>query len=1358
LTSAQQIQFKHYQSEEGFIAAGGHRSFAQDSLGFLWIGTGGGLYRFDGYTFKLYKREPNDSSTLLREGIGMMKIDPAGKLWLVYDEWLQSYDRNRDGFVTYRLLPTGNNIRSLFFESAESMWIGTYGTGLFHYNLKTGALKKYVNQPEGLLLLKERNYIYDITMQPPFVVMGTQDGIWKFHPASESFSRPNWKRKEDFSFDLETMLVNKIINKHDHYWISTPGKGMMKVDTSFAVLSRSPIGNEGTVVDIQGKVWVPTQGQGLKCYNPQTETTTIYKHEPDNPASLPSDLLWESFIDKDQNIWLGVWNGGICQIKRPSISIRNYLAGHALHHPMLLEGKNERMLLVTSAGEGLLGSPFNTQLTTLDFRSMVSSLPKGYTDLFAIHRGKENIWIGSFGRGALGIDVDKETGMIGSKSHLTTLTNTGMYDLSDSGPVTTIYEDPQRNLWLGVMGGGLNRVYLEKRFGEEGAVKIYQHDDKDSTSMAAVGWISGILPENDSLLWVSSYGGLELFHYKSQTFEHIVQNIEGAWLSKSKDGTILFGTKRGLFEGRKDNGHYSFRKIALPNDPFITSVEEDIEGRFWIGTLQGLYCLDQRDSSLLLFNSDDGLVKLSHGGSTITREGLMIFAGGNGLSVIDPMSLTRRSNKIRPVITQLIVDSKIASAYSKSRDDDHFTIQESVNSIRQLELDHTHKTFSIEFASMDLTAPIKILYRHQLEGFDPDWVETDSYHRSATYQNLGPGVYHFKVKATNADGVWSNYQTTLDIRILPAPWKTWWAYSGYSLIVVCLLFGARRMIVQRERLKANLKLAVVEQQKEHFELEKAREVDRVKSSFFTNISHEFRTPLTLIKGPVGDLLEKYTNDPKTQEKLKLVQRNADLLLRLINQLLDLAKLESGSLKVEKSEGELYSFIRAVASSFESLARQKNITLSVEVPTSPQPALFDKDKVETILINLINNAIKFTPQGGKVTMKGTLKDLTAEALPIAIGRRRGILGLTVSDTGIGIPPEHQSKIFERFHQVSEAHKEVGTGIGLSLVKELVVLMEGTIIVKSEVGKGAEFTVTLPLELFESLTGEEGSGSFGGVNPKRGTLNQDPGYPVSSIENSRVNGEESTTKPHVLVVEDNTDLRHFIIDSLGDEFYYLEGENGVQGLEKATTEVPDLIISDVMMPEMDGMEMTKKIKSDIRTSHIPLILLTAKSSEDSKLSGLECGADDYLTKPFNKQELLLKVRNGVNRQLKLREKLRGELMSSAPRVEVLSADEQFLIKVKDAILSQLSDEQLSVESLAEDIGLSRVQLYRKVSGLTGISVNELIRKLRLQKAAHLLGQAWGPVSQVAYEVGFSNLSYFSKVFKEEFGVLPSEYERI
>lgn len=831
-----------------------------------------------------------------------------------------------------------------------------------------------------------------------------------------------------------------------------------------------------------------------------------------------------------------------------------------------------------------------------------------------------------------------------------------------------------------------------------------------------------------SLLWIMTASGLDLFHSKNETFEHVYTDRElPNCFFKINEDSLLVGTERGLVEITRRNGEYIVNPIKSSPKVPVLNIQKDNKGNLWLRTNKGLLYHDRTNGIWLEFDDSDGIKHTAHYYSKlhVAKSGRLIAVDRDGISFFDPQNLHISHKKTFPQIIRLSVNNEAPTIGTVTRET--FLIPFSISTLTELTLDHVHNHFTLEFAAMQMTAPEKNLYRHMLEGYDPDWIETDYKDRTATYTNLPAGTYTFRVKASNHHGVWSDNERTLKVIILPPPWRTWWAYTGYGLLVAGLLVWARRNIVQRERLKANLRLEQLEREKEHFELEKAKEVDKVKTSFFTNISHEFRTPLTLIKGPVQNMIEQFVHGQneidraRIAEQLKLVQRNSDHLLKLINQLLDLARLESGTLKVERSEGDLNSFINAVGSTFASLARQKNIQFTVELPEQRYTGVFDKDKVETILINLINNALKFTPSSGSVVV-------TAR-----VTRDPDTLTLRVRDTGIGIPPEHQSKIFERFHQVSESHKEVGTGIGLALVRELVVLMNGNISVTSEVGKGSEFVAQLPVQIIEgvgnALVAEEAQLSPG----------TDPLPATPDSQTSTADREAHAGKPYVLVVEDNTDLRHFIIDALGREFNFLEAENGVMGLLIAGAEVPDLIISDVMMPEMDGVTMTGKIKKDIRTSHIPLILLTAKSTEDSKLHGLESGADDYLTKPFNKSELLLKVRNAIGRQFKLREKLRAELMSTAPPVEVLSADEQFLNKVKETILNRLSDEQLSVESLAEEIGLSRVQLYRKITALTGLSVNELIRKLRLQKASQLLAQKWGPVSQVAYEVGFSNLSY-------------------
>ena len=558
-----------------------------------------------------------------------------------------------------------------------------------------------------------------------------------------------------------------------------------------------------------------------------------------------------------------------------------------------------------------------------------------------------------------------------------------------------------------------------------------------------------------------------------------------------------------------------------------------------------------------------------------------------------------------------------------------------------------------------------------LEDYDKTWREARG-EKSASYFYVDPGNYVFRVRISNNDG--ATTEKAIAIQITPPWWKTSWAYTGYVLLVVGMLAGARRAIIQRERLKSNLKLEQMEREKEHLQLEKAQEVDKMKTSFFTNISHEFRTPLTLIKGPTQNLLEEFSNKPKVAEQLEVIQHNADLLLKLINQLLDLAKLETGNLRIKNLEGDLTSSLDVIVHSFTSAASHKKIDLIITLPKDRYHAYFDKDKLEVILNNLIGNALKFTPAHGKITFSANVE---INSFP-----NDARLIITVSDNGIGIPAEHQLKIFERFYQVDEggAHTELGTGIGLALVKELTELMGGQITLQSEPEKGSEFRVLVPLQIIKVIEQTEDLS-----HPETTAA-----LPVNGLTIAPEN-DDAPEKPKILVVEDNADLRKFIISSLGDDYDFLEADNGKLGLEVALMEIPELIISDLMMPEMDGLSMTAKIRKDFRTSHVPIIILTAKATEEDKLTGLDKGADDYLTKPFNKSELVIKVRNAITSRVKIREKIRLELLTEAPKLEAVSGDEQFLVKVKEAILNRLADEQLSVESLAREIGWSRAQFY-------------------------------------------------------------------
>lgn len=1340
--AAQTHHFRDYDARDG-MPISRIQHLIQDGLGFIWINHESHLSRFDGYNFKTYMYVPGDSMLDFRQSLyGSLTADRLGDIWInnynsfYLDPFLARYDRGSDGFVFYYPKVSQGTVASFERDITKPiLWLAGRKDGLFEFNFETNSTRQFRNQLPDSIENVLANWVFNISDHGRYLLIGTRLGVWKFVKQTGEFLRPEFPNEE--SRKLFSSGGLNVPGYHNNWkWLHHFSGVDYKVDSTLTIIKHlDRIPNEllmigaDWAIDSKDQRWVSNENGLFLIEQNGQEPKKIWDDRKDTFTH------WIT-IDRDENIWLA--GQGLRQYlphynfsSRPQILTSNT---YSTMGQVLAVKDNPLYDFVLFGSDGpwdyniAFGKQEDHALRLTDLSGKDKSKTRG--NFIQAVRGSDHIWGATWDAGVFGIPYTALTKKPSYNSIVRLLHDPGNPYTINSNQVWAVYEDNLNQLWVGTFSG-MAKVDLNLQYGMEGSVIRYLHDAKDTTSLGHQT-VRHIIGNGTDTLFVATESGVDLFT-KGKFYHIFKDSYRVTTILRTQKGNLMVFTDGGVFECDK-----TFRnsKRILPYVPEAqTAAIETPDQRIWMVTELGLVVYDP-----------------ASGTSTLKRVGSKEPISSVDLFNDSTLAVTNFANSVdlvrttvgldnRPVFPQLVAikvnnEEPDAGVHPGSAG---FRLPSSITVLNKLELDYLHNNFSIEFSAMDFTEPSQNMYKHMLENFDRDWILTDAKNRIATYTNLPAGSYVFRVRASNYDGVWSDNERTLKVIILPPPWRTWWAYAGYWALGIGLLVLARRSIVQRERLKASLQL-------EHVELEKAKEVDKVKTSFFTNISHEFRTPLTLIKGPVQGMIDQFVNGQteldkqKIVEQLRLVQRNSDLLLKLINQLLDLAKLESGSLKVEKSEADVYSFVRAIASSFESFARQKNVSLQVNVPVGNCNALFDKDKVETILINLINNAIKFTPSDGSVTV---IADLSCDP---------DKLRLSVKDTGIGIPVDQQQKIFERFHQVSEAHKEVGTGVGLSLVKELVALMGGTISVTSEEGKGSEFIVTLPVEKLEEVSiAETVSLSLSKINTP-----QSSGFEsLSPTPHSQSITELDSTRPHVLVVEDNDDLRAFIIDSLGDEFTYLEADNGRKGLEKATTEIPDLIISDVMMPEMDGMEMAEKIKKDMRTSHIPLIMLTAKSTEANKLEGLERGADDYLTKPFNRQELLLKVRNGVNRQQKLREKLRAELLSEAPKVEVMSEDEKFLNTVKEKILERLSDEQLSVESLAEDIGLSRVQLYRKVSGLAGIAVNELIRKLRMQRAAQLLAQNWGPVSQVAYEVGFSNLSYFSKVFKEEFGVLPSEY---
>ena len=700
-------------------------------------------------------------------------------------------------------------------------------------------------------------------------------------------------------------------------------------------------------------------------------------------------------------------------------------------------------------------------------------------------------------------------------------------------------------------------------------------------------------------------------------------------------------------------------------------------------------------------------------------------------------------------------------------------LQKTISETNQLELSYKDDVITFEFASLDYSAPEKNQYAYKLENFNTDWIYSGTV-RSATYTNLPPGEYIFRVKGSNNDGVWNEAGIALTLIITPPWWSTWWAYILYGLLFLCGLYLIRRYELNRLNLKNQLKL-------EKVATDSLRNLDQLKSHFFANISHEFRTPLTLILGQVESVMSSGI-ETKEKGKLQVANRNARRLLTLINQLLDLSKLEAGSMELNAGQHNIVSFLKSLFYSFESLAETQKITLKFESELEKIPVVFDPDKMEKVFYNLVSNAFKFTQEQGEIKVSITVRKaefFSASSTGGSIFNQvrddntKGFVEIKIKDTGKGIPAESLSHIFDRFYQVdgSSTREHEGTGIGLALTKELVELHKGKIAVSSKEGEGTEFIIYFPIgdlkkkneksyELPVSNSAQENILTDVKISEAEllPTSDHQPPSPGLQLPTSASNQEI------ILVVEDNSDVRAYIREQLvqknsfgENEYKVIEACNGEDGISIAQNEIPDLIITDVMMPKMDGYQFSKAIRNDEKTSHIPIIMLTAKAGLDDKINGLEIGVDDYLTKPFSAKELKVRVKNLIYQRKQLRKRFSTSTIIKPSEVTAVSVDKTFLEKVIKTIENHFEDEKFSVDKLADGMNMSVSQLTRKLNALIDQPPGQLIRSFRLQRAADLLKQNSGTVAEICYKVGFNDQAYFSRTFKKQFGCSPSEYKK-
>lgn len=1358
---------------EGNLSEGTVTSMVQDYKGFLWFGTRNGLNRYNGVSFSVYEHIFDDSTSLSNSYINFLFEDSRRNLWIGTKDGLNLYDRNEDTFTHFQHNPDNslsishNTVYVIFEDSNYHLWIGTEG-GLNRYNPGKGTFSRYTHDKKDPYSLAH-NYVNSIFEDSHGNMwVGTYGGgLDLFDSENNRFIHHQFDASDKSS--ISSNYIRVAYKDYDgDVWIGTKGglnlltenEGCVKFKRFLRDKSdKNSISHHVIAAinqDNSGNLWFGTENGGLSIYNKQHNSFTHYSHDPLNPNSIGSNSIWSIYKDNVGTMWMGLLNRGLNKWDKYQSKFNHYninFSENSLNNGNItcFWEEDEGGLWVGTDGGGLNFFDRKSQKFTHYVHDPMDEYSLGSNAIIAIYEDSHNnLWVGTWG-GGLNL-FDRKNKQFRRFIH----------DPSDpssinSDNIFSILEDSQGRLWVGVFEGGLD---LYDR--NTGTFSHFEHDPDDPNSLAH-NKVFKIFEDSQQNLWIGTEGGgLSLLHMDDNgevTFTNY-QNDPGDSTSLSGDVIITITEDRqqnlwigtfgdGLNRFNKENKTFkTYRKAdGLPNN-VIHGILEDNEGHLWISTNDGVSDFDPEKEAFRNYSKADGLQsqEFIRGSYLKAKSGELFFGGVNGFNSFYPCEVTDNPN-IPPVyITDFSIYGKQVKPGQKNS-----PLKKDISDTREIILSNDQNVFSFEISALNYSQASENQYAYKLEGYDNEWQYSGT-RRNIYYTKVPQGNYTLKVKGSNNDNIWNEKGASIEVTV-EAPWyATGWAYSLYFLMGASIFYFYRRNLIHRERLKNTLKL-------EQLELTKMQEIDQMKSYFFANISHEFRTPLTLILGPLKSIYSgNFEGNFKGQ--LKIMIRNADRLLRLVNQLLDLSKLGAGNMKLKAAKLDVIYFMKPIISSFSSYAQKQHIQLSFNCPYKPLEIYFDPDKLEKILVNLITNALKFTKEQGEIKIEvSTVKgDQKAEK---SLQVHDNYILLQVSDNGIGIAEEEINHIFDRFYQVNTMHHAdiKGTGIGLSLTKELVELHKGYIRVESDLNAGSVFKVYLPMgkeHLNENEIVEPHSLSETSLEDLS-YLSFEDDHKISSKRES-LNKKGKGDLPLVLLVEDNEDLRDYIARHLNIYCRIIEAVDGCKGFDSAVEKLPDLIISDVMMPGMDGYAFCKKIKSDARTSHIPVILLSAKASSENQIEGFETGADDYMSKPFNAKLLELKVMNIIKSRESLREhfiKNKTYSQLEPKRINVISADEKFLEDALECIEKNMSNSEFGVEDFGKEIGLSRMQLYRKLKALTGQSANEFIRSIRLKRAAQLLETGQLTIAEVTYDVGFNDLKYFRDCFKKQFGVTPSQF---
>lgn len=1312
--------FTHLGVEDG-LANNFVLSIAQDKKGCIWFATENGLSRFDGYTFTNYR---GTSSGLRHSALRKIYYDKhEDKLWIcgLFDG-LYTLDCTTYQFQYYNKV--GNysigHINELAPAADGGLWFSGGKQTFIHYNPVQHQFSKYIlPHLSGSDLIRS---LYD-------------DGLGKLYVGYSDSGLD--------IIDLKTKKVQNFKNSPNNIK-SLPGNRIYDI-----------------VNDNKGNIWMATNA-GLALFHPTTGAFTVFRHDPSNPNSLISDHLYTILPMKNGYLWIGSDIGGISildtndlSFRSPSsLSFHNILPGS---RPGSLSSGNIRSLLQDTAGNIWVGN-YSSGVNFLGHESSSFSIlpymttgpyptPKPAWGLYIDQ--KQQLWVGGENEVSVflkdkliktiplisqlsrsyvqvfSIIEDKDGNMLFGlydDGMLKYNTHTGQLSRIPLEPqntdIVSFYKDADQTIWVGTEYGiyHYNNGRIER-------VERLNRQLKDPS-------IYGILRDRQGKLWVSTfYGGISVFDKTGRCISHLGTG-EGFCsnavtnLAMDSRGGIWAATRNGIGYIPDTNWPTKFHCYGYNRgitDNYVRSIQEDSEGNIWVSTNNGISHWNRKEDRFENYDYRDGLPSgnFIEGSSVKATDGTLYFGSLKGVCYFTPQTLLVNRH-IAPI--QIIACTELNGQTDQQNDETVIPITD-----KGIELPYYRNSFRISFSVSDYALSRQVEYAYQIKGLDDEWTNTSG-ENAITFRNLPYGNYTFKVKVRLKNQQWDEaHVATLKIHIHPPFWLTWYAKAFYILLILSATGWGMRIYKRRLQLRSALE---IEKKKN----ENEQELNKERLRFYTNITHELRTPLTLILGPLEDLTNDRHLPTGYQPRVQLIYNSAKRLLNLINQLLEFRKTETQNRQLTVAKEDLSQLVTETGLRFKELNRNNKVQITIHIETNQTQLYFDREIITTVLNNLLSNAVKYTPEG---TVNLTLRDAGKT-------NETAYTEIVVSDTGYGIDREALPHIFERYYQAKGKHQASGTGIGLALVRSLVQLHEGLLHVESEPGKGTTFTVSLKtMATYPAALHKERTASV--VPPANEIIPQ----------------EETDRKIIVLVVEDNDDIRDYIASSFDETFKVLTADNGEEGWKQAENQIPDIIISDIMMPVMDGIELCRKIKEDIRTSHIPVILLTAKDSIQDKEEGYDSGADSYLTKPFSAKLLLSRVHNLLESRRKLAQIISGRTAGSLPpspedRPKGLNkVSEEFLKKFIHIVEENITKEELDMPFMADKMAMSHSTLYRKIKSLTGGSGNEYIRKIKLKYSIRLMQEKGLTISEAAYNSGFNDISYYRRCFKKEYGLLPSEY---